>query len=62
MDYDASAPWIKVFHATAEDDKFWGKETRRPAMAFQARGIRAAPPLPAPAAEALANIDTAAHG
>eukprot|EP00969_Alexandrium_andersonii_P286582 12668752-Alexandrium_andersonii.AAC.1 len=62
MDCDPGAPWIKVFHAAAEDDKFWDKEIRRPATAFLARGIRAAPSLPAPAAEALANIDAAAHG
>lgn len=55
-DYDPRAPWIKIFQLAAEDDKFWDKEVRRPAIAFLARRVRAVPAMPAAVAAALANV------
>jgi hypothetical protein len=34
------ATWSEVFAAAAEDDRYWDKEVRRPALSFLARGKR----------------------
>ena len=35
--------WSEVFTAASEDDRYWDREVRRPAIGFLARGKRDAP-------------------
>ena len=37
--------WSEVFVEAAEDDRYWDREVRRPALAFLARGSRPSAPL-----------------
>ena len=40
--------WSEVFVAAAEDDRYWSREVRNPAIGFLARGTRPRTPLPGP--------------
>jgi hypothetical protein len=43
-DKGRDATWSEVFKAAAEDDRYWDREVRRPALTFLARGRRGAVP------------------
>jgi hypothetical protein len=43
-DKGREATWSEVFKAAAEDDRYWDREVRRPALTFLARGRRGAVP------------------
>ena len=49
-DKGALPSWSQVFTAAAEDDKYWDREVRRPALQFMATGVK---PMQAPIASAI---------
>ena len=54
--YGPKASRTKIVQMAAEDDKYWDREIRRPAISFLARRARALPAIPADAAAALASV------